>query len=291
MSKLAVALAGALPLAAATAAGAQTLSQRIDAVMQTQRAPRAHRESAGRILTVLREPLTVRFDRTPARAALEHLRTALGVEIIVRYADDPSGSGIDPQTPVTLALESRRALDVLELLLEECSVLEPCTWQIRKGLLEIGTKARLAAPEAQEVRVYPITDLVYEAPSFSNAPSLRLDYVLPYYGGPFGPWPSGAPFSFGPYGLGYGGTIQPAPVRSGEPRRQGPEALLELIVKTIEPGAWERDGGTWASIEATGEVLVVRAPDFIHRQIGGYPGVAARQEVATRGASEGAPSR
>ena len=40
---------------------------------------------------------------------------------------------------------------------------------------------------------------------------------------------------------------------------------------TVEPDAWEDAGGSAASVRYYQGVLMVRAPDYIHRQIGGYP--------------------
>ena len=51
------------------------------------------------------------------------------------------------------------------------------------------------------------------------------------------------------------------------------QEVVELIVGAIEPNAWARNGGDWASIKYHDGALVVRAPDFIHRAINGYPPV------------------
>jgi hypothetical protein len=36
-------------------------------------------------------------------------------------------------------------------------------------------------------------------------------------------------------------------------------------------GGMQQNGGEWASIRYHQGTLIVRAPDFVHRQIGGYP--------------------
>ena len=43
-----------------------------------------------------------------------------------------------------------------------------------------------------------------------------------------------------------------------------------LILETVEPFAWESAGGSYATLRYTSGVLIVRAPDYVHRQIGGY---------------------
>ncbi len=68
-------------------------------------------------------------------------------------------------------------------------------------------------------------------------------------------------------------------VTKGEDPERRPESekaqeLIDIITETVEPEAWlSADGG--ASIRYYQGVLVVRAPDWIHRQLGGYPFAAA----------------
>ncbi|MHC4768512.1 MAG: hypothetical protein ACYTEI_07360, partial [Planctomycetota bacterium] len=49
------------------------------------------------------------------------------------------------------------------------------------------------------------------------------------------------------------------------------QVIIDLITETIEPEAWDVAGGDWASIRYYTGTLIIRAPDYIHRQIGGYP--------------------
>ena len=78
--------------------------------------------------------------------------------------------------------EVKRCVTILQVL-EQCSVIEPCAWQLRRGFLEVGTTSRLSVPAAREIRWYPIDELVYEAPDFDNAIDLRLEAAFPTYGG------------------------------------------------------------------------------------------------------------
>ena len=130
---------------AAPAAG-QTLSETI-AAYKKQRAAQAEkkeREQQIRALqTLLYEKLTVQFDATPARDVFEYLAVATRLKLVVRYADDPVGHGIEPDTPITISAEGIPAGQLLELVLEQCGGVEECTWQLRRGFVEAGTKARL----------------------------------------------------------------------------------------------------------------------------------------------------
>ena len=46
---------------------------------------------------------------------------------------------------------------------------------------------------------------------------------------------------------------------------------MDIIRDSVEPDGWVNAGGDWASMRYYVGTLIVRAPDYIHRQIGGYP--------------------
>ncbi|MSQ89923.1 MAG: hypothetical protein EXS01_00815 [Phycisphaerales bacterium] len=66
--------------------------------------------------------------------------------------------------------------------------------------------------------------------------------------------------------------------------------LIQLVKTLVEPEAWEND---WAFIDYTKDCLIVRAPDFVHRALGGYaflpPSRLERQRGAGRYVSFTAP--
>jgi hypothetical protein len=157
------------------------------------------------------------------------------------------------------------AIEVLELVLEQCAAVETCTWQLRDSFLELGTKDRLSSPSAREVRVYRIDELIYEPRRFNDAPRVGINHVYPgYYGGYYGGYPGG-----------YGGSIGPTVATPATEKRKSQRAqeIVNLIIDTIEPNAWAQTGGDWATIRYHDGSLIVNAPDYIHRQINGYPHV------------------
>ena len=246
----------------------QTLTERIGAIKkqraEEQQAAQMTKELSPKsklLQALLYHMLTVSFDQTPAREVFDHLGTTLGINLIAFYSDDTIGHGIDPQTPITLSAENMYAVEVLELVLEQCAAIEACTWQLRNSFLEVGTKDRLSSPSAREVRVYRIDELIFEPRRFTNAPRVGINHLYPGYGG-------------GYYG-GYGGSIGPTVVTPTNDRRKSQRAqeIVNLIIDTIEPNAWAQTGGEWASIRYRDGALVVNAPDYIHRQINGYPHV------------------
>ena len=278
MKRPAVALVGVCLLLASPALG-QRMSERIDHARRRQAPQQSTVKSKAdmhRILT--RTAITVQFNETPAREAFKHLQTLLGLHIVGRFSDDRIGHGIDPDTPITVVATGRSGLDVLELVLEQCQELDPCTWQLRNGYVEVGTKERLSVPAARETRYYSIRDLMYDPLQFANAPELNLGAAMNQGGGFGGGGGGGRGGGLGGGGGGGGrgggggggGTIFDEP---GEPpdRPSEQERVLEIIILitgTIEPDAWEVHG--WATIRYHTGSLIIRAPDYIHRRIEGY---------------------
>ncbi len=265
----------------------QTLTERIATIKkqrtEEQQAAQLKKElspNAKLLQALVYNTLTVNFDQTPAHEVFEYFRTSLGINIFARYSDDTIGHGIDPQTPITLLAEDMYAIELLELVLEQCATVEACTWQLRSSFLEVGTKERLSLPAAREVRVYPIDDLIYEPPRFNNAPRAGINHLYSGYGGYARPYVgrfSGAYGRgyYGGYPGGYGGSIGPTLARPTTDQRKSQRAqeIVNLIIGTIEPNAWAQTGGERATIRYHDGSLIVNAPDYIHRQINGYPHV------------------
>jgi uncharacterized membrane protein YgcG len=253
--------------------------QRIDRAIPQRKPLKVGDSSRARMLGALTGTrITVRLRETPARAAFASLQAMLGISIVGRYSSDRIGHGIDPDTPITLDVIDQPALTALRLVLDQCQELDPCTWQLRAGFLEVGTKKRLSLPGARETRYYPIRDLLFEPPVFANAPALDIATALNQtgsFGGGAGRGGGGGLGGGGAGGRGGGGggggTIFDGPTE--EPPRpdelERAQDIIELIVRSIEPEAWDVNGGDWATVRYHAGVLIVHAPGFIHRQIGG----------------------
>ena len=257
---LAVAVTAGTMLLAGDAFG-QRLSDRINQVMQQRAQEEARNVDKGYMLSrLLYTDLTIQFRDTEARDAINYLQNVLGIPIIGRWADDRTGMGLEPNARINLNAENRPALAILEMVLAQSSDFEETTWQLRDGFVEVGTKERLSTPASRETRYYDIRDLLYEPTSFDNAPQFNLNQALEQGGGGGGGMGGGG----GGGGL-FGDPGDDPDFRTEEERAQD---LIELIQELIEPDAWFND---WASIRYYQGVLIIRAPDYIHRQINGYP--------------------
>lgn len=281
--------------ALASSAAAQNLSDRFREVAvarQRQEAAATSGVAASKaqlLGALLYTDITVDFSETPTREAFNYIKTLLGVDIIVRYSGDRGGlSGIDPDGTVTLKADGRPALTVIETMLDQLAELEPLTWQLRNGFIEIGPKDRLDT--AREIRYYPIRDLLFEPTYFDNAPQFDLESAINQGnsggggggggsgggGGGLGGGGGGGGFGGGGGGSGGGGgggSIFGTPGEDPERVTEAEQAerIVDLITETIETERWIDNGGDAASIRYFQGVLIIRAPDYIHRQLDGYP--------------------
>ncbi len=276
----------------ATTAEAQSLSTRMAEVAKNQAAEQTRREATGKAailgrLLYLSIPLKV--ESQPVKDVFDYLSEALGIKMVVRYEDDRNNVGIDPETPISIDISGVSALALIEQILEQCSVDEPCTWQLREGFLEIGPKARLAIRSARVTKIYPVNDLLWQVPMFDNAPDFNLNSSIQQGGqggggggggqggggGGFGGGGGGGGFGGGGgggNGGGGGGSIFGDP--GDEPERKSKQELadelIDLIVATCETDGWEQNGGEWSTIRYFEGSLIVTAPDFVQREVGGY---------------------
>lgn len=230
-------------------------------------------------LALMETNVSVELDGTPARAAFDQLTEALSFPLIGRYRDDSLGFGLDPDLLITLEAADRPALEVLEEMLSQCSVQgAECTWQIRKGFVEFGTKERLSVPAARETRTHYIADLILPVPNSPyslglrelNACALMQEICESIEPGEWDygqtPEPIDQEILVNALGQGLPSTAtQPAATTSPpdtEPRGRAEPPRRRHVPPT-----------RIATIRYWRDVIIVHAPDYIHRQIDGYPGI------------------
>ena len=209
----------------------------------------------------LMRPIQVEFRDQRLEDVINFIREFTGADIEVMWMDDRNDNGLDPEQLITLNTRNRSALDAIEAVLiratDEFSN-DGNQWQFTPdGILQIGPKARLNGEKRLEI--YPIMDLVLEIPSYTNAPDFDLNTILQGAGG----------------GGGGGGQ---SPFEENEeddvPRRtlqERVDELTALITETVEPEQWEQNAGDGASIRYWQGNLIINGPDYIHRQLTGYP--------------------
>ena len=221
----------------------------------------AERDARAATMQLLGRNLTV--DLTDARLEdiIQFLADFSGATIEVMWLDDRATEGLQKDQRITISAKDSTVLAFLERILEKTqSDFSPNTWQFTRdgNGIEIGPKSRLNA--TAYLKMYDVNDMLYQIPNFVEAPSLDLDQVLN----------QGQQGSSGASG----GIFQDTANNDGG---QGPtteelaQNLMNIITENIEPEQWQDNGGTGGTIRFYNGYLLIRAPDYIQRQLTGYP--------------------
>jgi len=214
----------------------------------------AREGSSGRLTTsdrllqrLMYTDIELSFTDTSLRDVFDQIQVVTRCRLKPLWMTTTQPNGLDPDMLITIPTSRRPALDIIESVIEAVSASgEPTTWQLRHSAFEISTKTRLGERNQQILVTYPVLDLVVEIPDYNDAPTLNLG------GGTGGGGGGGA----GPGDLG------------GTPMEERLNELIELIITMVEPDAWIRNGGTFAELRPWRNTLVIRAPRWVHRQIG-----------------------
>lgn len=251
-----------------------------------QRNPKQFHAAGARILgQLVYTDITAEFNNAELRTVMEFFKSYTGTPMVIKWMNDDNAEGLNPELLITMEINDQPAMNVLERILDQCSIDgESYTWQLHHGMLEIGSKAWLARHSAQNIEVYDIENLIFEIPDFDNAPTLDLGGFGGGGGGLGGGGRGGGGGGIGGGGSGggsgggFGGGGGAGGGGTGGGGSLSPteeddriEELIDLIVSFVEPEAWKRNGGAWASIRPYRGTLIIRAPDFVQRQLDGYP--------------------
>lgn len=235
---------------------------------------------------LLNTRLDVELDQAPLSSALPAIARAARVNLLPIFRVRDDAPGLDRDAPVTLSLSNVTADEAIDAVLTAGTGMIDATWQIRGSIVECGPKAMLAEPTRRETRAYDITDLHFEIPTLSSPhfdpermqavrrtkKEISVDFAKMIvnqvepdaWREPDAPAPEAAPGGNTPSG--------PLPTPS---HNLDPNGTADIFVR-----------GQWASLFIRNDrTLVIVAPDFIHRQINGYPGIVPPE------AHSGAPVR
>ena len=211
--------------------------------------------NAGVLGQLVYSDLTVELEKESATKVMGTFEDNLGILMNIYWKTDER-AGLDPETTITLSLKNQPAIIVLERIIAQIDPEGNSTWQLRHGSLEVGLKSQLASRGKQRLETYYIRDLLFTIRNF-GAPDLDTS--------------TGSGGGNGGQGGGIGGG-------TSEPKQEDEiEQIIELIVKFVEPTLWEQNGGE-CSITNYKKTLLIRAPDFMHRQINGYSYLASQPE-------------
>jgi len=239
---------------------AQSLSQRISQVSQNEQRTTRRADPRAVTLRKLSQPISLEVTDQPLRDVITFIEKVQGVEILAHYATD-TADGLDPEQPITINFHDRPALSLIKMLLSMTETeYDGNAWQFTDyGALEIGPKQNLN--KRKYTVIYPVQDLLVDIPRHDDAPDLSLQTALQQGGGRGGGGGGANIFS------GTGGDTN----TNTKTEKEMADDLVELIENSIEPDQWLDNGGDGANIRFFRGNLIISAPDYIHRQINGYP--------------------
>ena len=215
----------------------------------------------------LEKRVTIDMVETPIEDVFVFIEQVADIDIDVLWREG-SRDGLDKDARITLNMRDGTLMSILERTLDQAKRdYSSNTWQFTQdGVLEVGPKDVLN--QKSYVKLYDVADLVFVVPNFPNVPELDLDTVLQQSSQRGG-------------GGGGGGIFQdPEDVSIDDILNEEAQAtmqLMDIITQTIEPEQWDTNGGDGASMRIYKEQLLVRAPDYIQRQIGGYDFMGGRR--------------
>ena len=217
------------------------------------------RDSKVANLRALSKRITLDVTDQSVEDILRFIAEVTGADLEPIYLDDERLEGIDPETVLTFKATNTPALVVLERVLSRTESKESpasgYTWQFTdSGSIECGPKSVLN--ERQITELYDISELLFVIPNFDNAPAFDLSTSLQQSQGGGG---GSSPFQ--------GAADDDDDVELEDRVTR----IIDLIQNNIEPDEWTALGGNGGSVTTLGTSLVVTAPDYIHRQINGYP--------------------
>ncbi len=249
-SYIMIGCAGLVLSVSGTAALAQTPAQGEAQVIESIRPERA-------TLLKLQRRISLKVDKTRLEDVVTFIKETTQADIEPIWTGDNT-VGLDKEKLITLNIDNQPALYVLEAVLEKAKVdFQENAWQMSSlGTIEIGPKDVLN--KSRRVVMYDINDLLHVIPRYADVPQIDLNTVLQSNQGGGG----GSPFT----GDDTNNNQNTGPDREARVRR-----VIDLITSIVEPNQWTDNGGEAASVREFNGVLIINAPDYIHRQINGYP--------------------
>lgn len=246
---------------------AQSWSDRVEAVKRKRAQAKAQAITADHPVLKMRQVIkVVDFDQTSLKNAIEWWKEAVGVSMLVDW-NALELQGVDTGLPISLKLRNAPASVVLDIILELASQEFKLYHYETKWYVQILTRDQILKKTV--THMYDVRDLLVQIPNYRNrAPKLGLSEALsstPSVGGSSSGSSGGSSSSVSLFG------DSGSDKDNGENRltkKDQAQELMDLIRSTIEPDIWIANGGYHSSITFFNGMLVIKAPEFVQRQIG-----------------------
>jgi hypothetical protein len=185
------------------------------------------------------------FTGVALKDAIDFLRDVSGLNIHVNWKA-LEVAGVAADTPINVKLRDVSIRKVLTLVLNEASGGVGLTFYADDGVVEITT--REIADAQMFTVVYPVQDLLFEPPLFTDPPD----------------------FALSANGIGGANRVRGGGAAAGQVKDKDAKAeeLITLITETVYPECWVQNGGK-DSIKFFSGNLIVTASRSVHEAIGG----------------------
>lgn len=249
-------------------AGAPALAQGSALPSGTPRVQRSGVPQRDTLMKLMR-PITTTITEQRLEDVITFVRDYTGAAIEPLWSDERNIDGLEKDRLVSVRVDNQTVLHLLERVLEKASDgLSENTWQMTEiGECQVGPKSRLN--KYRRVQIYDINDLLMEIPEYAEVPQLDLQSVLQSSQGGSGGGRS--PFT----------DTQDRGDQRRRDREDKAQEVIDILVQTVEPEQWVDGGGTGGTVRFWQGTLIVNAPDYMHRQINGYPYWPSRLTQAT----------
>lgn len=219
-------------------------------ILSMAQAPRGEDPRTEALVRLL-QPVTAELRDARLEDAIIYLEQVSGVTIEAQWRDEaPSGAGLDREALITLSAEGMSGLAFLERVIDKGDDdFDSATWQATEyGTIEAAPRSALN--RSAYAKLYDVQDLLLEIPNFTETPDLELGSIV----------------------QGQGGSNQNSDVDIPEnvSEQERMDQLVEIIQTSVEFEQWRDNGGDGATITPYRDgAILVRAPAYIHRQLGG----------------------
>ncbi|HAI10732.1 MAG TPA: hypothetical protein DCM28_03450 [Phycisphaerales bacterium] len=243
---------------------AQSWAERVAAVKRKRAQAQQQEMTAKHPTVMMRQVLpAVDFNQTSLKNAIDWWRESVGVSMLVDW-NALELEGVDSGKPITLSLRNAPANIVLDIILELASEEFKLYHYETQWYVQILTRQQIL--KKTQTRMYDVRDLLVQIPNYRNrAPKMGLSEALSNtssVGGSSNNSAGGSSTSL----------FEDSDTDTSDTKRPTQKdralELMDLIRNTIETDIWIANGGYYSSITFFNGMLVVKAPEFVHRQIG-----------------------
>jgi hypothetical protein len=219
-------------------------------------------------LSKMMKVVSADFADNTVEQCLNFIRDVSGADFEYLWTDS-TGQGLDKEKTISLSAKNMTLISLLEKILDKATGdtgnISSASWQMTDGgAIQVGLKVSLN--KFRRLETYDITDMLFEVRDKTDVPELDLQAAFQNTGGAGGGGGGGT----SPFGGGNGRQQQQ---QQADPMRRENlgTAVKDLIVSLVETDQWTDGGGDGGTITYWQGTLLINAPDYMHRQVNGYP--------------------